>query len=84
MFQVPVYDGIEIGSPYSNEVIIGGKPGDVDNSRILDLKDAVLSLQVAAGTVSPEVVSIGGDSDNDRKIGLPEAIYTLSHLAVKG
>jgi hypothetical protein len=77
------YDGIEIGSPYSNEVIIGGKPGDVDNSRVVDLKDAVLSLQIAAGIYPASAVTIGGDSDNDGKIGLPEAIYTLINLGAR-
>ena len=51
-------------------------PGDVDGSGHIDLADAILSLQVAAG-LSPEQVENSADIDGDQKIGMAEALHGL-------
>lgn len=50
-------------------------PGDVDGSGAATLRDAVVALQVAAG--SDLEVERFADVDDDRKIGLAEAVYIL-------
>jgi len=58
----------------------GAMNGDIDNSGKVDLKDAVLGLQVTAQLrttgFSPEA-----DINNDGIIGLPEVIYVLRVLS---
>jgi len=57
-----------------------GIAGDVDSSGAVDLKDAVLSLQICAG-MEPAGISPDADVNNDKKIGLEEAIYILKNIA---
>ena len=56
------------------------EPGDVYPDKSIDLKDAVVSLQVAAG-MNPDGISKKADVDGDGKIGLAEVIYILQHVA---
>ena len=64
---------ISSGSPPSD------KPGDIDNSRSVDLADVILALQVSAKITLPTTttIKIEADVNNDSKIGLEEAIYAL-------
>ena len=55
-------------------------PGDVNNSGSVDLADAILVLQLLAGT-NPIGINLGADINGDGKIGLAEAIYILQHVA---
>ncbi len=78
-----VYDnGKEIAYTYDNagnllsEEISPMTPGDVFPDDTLNLKDVITALQVISGLAS-ETVSLGGDVNEDGKIGLAEAIYGL-------
>ncbi len=51
--------------------------GDIDGNGTVDLKDAVLSLQICAGSASTGVHS-DEDINNDQKIGMEEAVYILT------
>jgi hypothetical protein len=62
------------GRPWPGAVI--SLRGDIDQDRDIDLGDAVLSLQVAAGQ-SPSGIGASGDVDGDGQIGTPEASYVL-------
>ncbi|KPA09224.1 secreted protein containing DUF1566 [Candidatus Magnetomorum sp. HK-1] len=53
--------------------------GNVDGTGTIDIKDAVIALQVCAGNES--TVNINADVDNDSKIGLAEAVYALQVAA---
>jgi len=55
--------------------------GDMDWSGFLELKDAVLSLQVSAGLPLSSTVYIESDADGDGKLGIDEAIYILEKVA---
>jgi hypothetical protein len=50
--------------------------GDIDQDRDIDLADAVLSLQVAAGQ-NPAGIGATGDVDGDGRLGTGEASYVL-------
>jgi len=54
-------------------------PGDLDNNCIVNLKDAILALQVTVGIQTS--VNKGADVNTDAKINLAEAIYILEKLA---
>ena len=58
-------------------------PGDVDGLNGVELKDAVLSLKVAAG-LSANEVTLDGDVDGDEAVGLAEAVFALWTVAVSG
>ena len=54
---------------------------DVNQDGVLDIKDAILSMQVLAGVTPAQPVSKDADIDGDRRIGLAEAIYVLQKVA---
>lgn len=54
--------------------------GDIDGNGTVDLKDAVLSLQICAGSASTGVHS-DEDINNDQKIGMEEAVYILTAVS---
>jgi hypothetical protein len=59
--------------------------GDINNDTKVDLNDAILALQVAAGLSPPDVrsdfTSSGADVDADGKLGLPDIIYIIQKAA---
>ncbi|GBC63295.1 hypothetical protein DENIS_4289 [Desulfonema ishimotonii] len=55
--------------------------GNVDGVDDVDLKDAVLSLQISAGFEISQDVDLQADVNGDDKIGLEEAIYALQVAA---
>lgn len=55
--------------------------GDVDGNGAIELGDAIIALQIAAGN-SPQLTVQGeADVDGDQKIGLAEALYALTMLS---
>jgi NADH/NAD ratio-sensing transcriptional regulator Rex len=52
--------------------------GDVNNNRRVDLEDLITSLQVLTGMPPAGMVTKKADCNNDRKIGLAEAMYILA------
>jgi hypothetical protein len=54
-------------------------PGDVNNDGVLDLDDAVLALQIAAGISTGEIFP-ETDVNGDEKIGIAEAVYVLEKI----
>ena len=63
---------------YSNEAIL---KGNINNDADVDLFDAILALQIMAGMETASNVYKEADVNEDGKIGLEEAIYTLQRLA---
>ncbi len=59
---------------------ISGSKGDLNGSGDVDLEDAILALQVAAG-ISVFPVNLQADVNADGKIGLEESIYALRKSA---
>ncbi|MEA3486082.1 MAG: dockerin type I domain-containing protein [Thermodesulfobacteriota bacterium] len=55
-------------------------PGDVDDSRDINLADAIIALKIMTGINSSESHS-GADVNGDGKIGLSEAIYILQKVS---
>jgi len=55
--------------------------GDIDNSGVIDLGDAVLALQVLVGIASPDDVHLANEVNGDNKIGIEEVIYILQVVA---
>ena len=54
--------------------------GDTDDSGIIDLRDAILDLQILAG-LTPEGVNKEADVNGDGNLGLEEIIYVLQLLS---
>jgi hypothetical protein len=54
--------------------------GDTDGSGSVDLKDAVLSLQIAVGVNSGAVIYRDADCNGDGRIGMEDALYVLHQL----
>ncbi|MBW1915029.1 MAG: metallophosphoesterase [Deltaproteobacteria bacterium] len=55
-------------------------PGDIDSSGSIDLKDIIISLQIASKTQPGKSVYSWADVNGDNKIGLEEAIYGMNAL----
>ena len=56
------------------------QPGDLDNDGSIDLRDAILALQVVSG-LQPLPVMEEADVNEDTKVGLAETIYILRNLS---
>ncbi|HOF05180.1 MAG TPA: Ig-like domain-containing protein [Syntrophales bacterium] len=54
-------------------------PGDINGDNKVDLADAILSLQTAAGRQT--TVNIAGDVNGDHRIGLAETLYALQYIS---
>ena len=56
--------------------------GDVNSDGVVNLSDAILSLQVMSGmTPAGQNILMSADINGDGKIGLPEVIYILQKVA---
>jgi hypothetical protein len=55
--------------------------GDVNDSRAVDLADAILAMQVLSGINPPEAVYRQADVNGDRKIGTDDALFVLQSAA---
>jgi C1A family cysteine protease len=58
-----------------------GETGNVDGIGEVDLKDAVLALQISAGMPVSSNIDLNADADGDSSIGLAEAVYALQVVA---
>ena len=56
-------------------------PGDVNGDASVDLQDAILSIQIAAGIIPASPIYLQADVNADGKIGLEEAFYALQTAA---
>lgn len=81
--EIAATGGFEISGGLATEVNVTIKKydlGDVDHSKSLDLRDALLALKAAAGMNESGIYS-DADVNGDMKIGLAEAIYVLGAVA---
>jgi hypothetical protein len=59
-----------------------GMPGDVNDDKVVNLADAILALQIAAGiTPTGQTITNAADVNGDGRIGLAEVIYILQKMA---
>jgi hypothetical protein len=71
-------------------------PGDIDGSRYLELKDAILALQVVAGALPQQSaartkldvrsdiqIRLGADINGDGKIGMAEVLYIMRTVGMQ-
>lgn len=71
--------GLCFSSVYADSLL--NLEGDVYLDGKINLKDALLSLQLTAGLPSSQAVNRSGDVNSDGKIGTEEAIYALQVVA---
>jgi hypothetical protein len=64
-----------------NIAIDNDNKGDIDNNGVVDLLDAILTLQVVAGIAPAKMVHLSCEVDNDSKVGLSEAIFIMQKVA---
>ncbi|MGD9972818.1 MAG: dockerin type I domain-containing protein [Desulfatirhabdiaceae bacterium] len=62
-------------------ITVPGEIGDVNGDGLVDLTDAILSLQVLTGMTVPTVTNAGGDVNADGRIGAAEAIHAMEKTA---
>ncbi len=69
--------------PSATFTVDSAAAGDIDGSGVVDLKDAILALQVMSSQTLPPGITIhlGADVNGDGKIGMAEAIYILQKIA---
>jgi len=67
------------GIAYGNEVSFTtlSSVGDIDGNQTVDLRDAIICLQILVGINTGDLVITGADVNNDGKIGLEEAAFIL-------
>jgi hypothetical protein len=56
-------------------------PGDVNQDRVVDLTDAILTLQLLAGTVPLQPVFKDANVNDDSRLGMEEVIYDMRKVA---
>ena len=59
-------------------------PGDIDNSKTIDLADVILVLQICTELPVSSNIYTSADVNENGKIGLEEAIYILRQLSKTG
>lgn len=81
LLQLSVFVILTIISPTN----LKAEPGNVDGQNGVDLRDAVIALQVLAG-MNPADIDINGEleGDSNDQIGLEEAIFALRQLSIGG
>ena len=75
------HDGDGIPDACDRDAPMGPQPGDVNGDRIIDLTDAVLTLQVNAGMKTSVTVDKEADVNDDGKIGSEESVYILQEVS---
>jgi hypothetical protein len=58
-------------------------PGDLNNDRAVDLKDAVIALQILSGILPDDMINATAEIDGDGKIGMAEVILIFQKMAGK-
>ncbi len=79
------------GSDYPNahlelllkEPIQTGLVGDINDDQVLNLKDVITGMQILVN-IPTSNISIKGDIDNDKRVGLQEIIYDLKKISELG
>jgi len=71
---------ILVAIPFFTFNSFGAVPGDVDNSEIIDLRDAIIAIRVCIGEISSGTQK-AADVNNDNIIGLAEAVFVLQVVA---
>jgi hypothetical protein len=77
------------GKPFDTGTCYGGSDisltrklkGDVNFDGQIDLRDALIALQIAAHKTINGPILLENDVDGDDAIGLPEALYVLHTIA---
>jgi M6 family metalloprotease-like protein len=65
-------------------VRLGDLLGDLDLSGSVDLRDALLALHIASGSIPAGVsIAVEADVNNDDQLGLAEAIFVLRQVATQ-
>lgn len=54
--------------------------GDINSDHFVDLKDAILALQIISGGEPTESIVTSADVNGDSQIGLPEALFILKKI----
>jgi M6 family metalloprotease-like protein len=67
-------------TPFSIEI---DKNGDIDGNCLVELQDAILSLQLSSEITPNSPIEIDGDVNGDGKIGVAESIYVLEKISEK-
>jgi len=80
-FQINDYQITDFSSAWV-EYVQNPIPGDINDDGLVNLIDAILSLQIVTGNTG-SMVQVSSDVNNDGMIGLPEAIFILRHLAAQ-
>ncbi len=62
-------------------VVIKYEAGDIDHSKVIDLRDAVLALRVSAGVTGTEKIFLDADTNGDEKIGTEDVSYILQVIS---
>ncbi|MBE0585905.1 MAG: hypothetical protein IH612_19365 [Desulfofustis sp.] len=66
------------------QVRLGDLLGDLDLSGSVDLRDALLALQISSGTIAAGVsIAVEADVNDDHQLGLAEAIFVLRQVATQ-
>ena len=55
-------------------------PGDIDHSGSITLADAIVTLQILAGSIPSVPVFEDTDINGDLQLGLAEAVYVLNQI----
>ena len=74
-------DGMEPSELASGSYTIESSHGDVNGDSYINLKDAILGLQIMIGMLQENPVSMSADVDGDDTIGLVDIIYILQKIA---
>ena len=72
-------DGVEVAGGRNPNVV--DPQGDLNKDCAVDLRDAILGLQLLAGMEGSTSVFLESDVNGDGKLGLPEVLYALQKVA---
>ena len=62
---------------------IDTKLGDINSDGTVDLKDTIFILKIITRIDTTEEINLGGDVNEDEKIGIEELIYTIQVISDK-
>ncbi|MGE0086295.1 MAG: Ig-like domain-containing protein [Desulfococcaceae bacterium] len=74
-------DGISDLNEYLHETDPTMMQGDVNGDKEIDLKDAILALQVSTGISPDAVLKKEADINGDKRIGVEEAVFALQSIS---
>ncbi len=65
------------------EIRIGYETGDIDHSKTVDLRDALLALKILAGMHPDDAVHTDTDANGDERTGTEDVVYILQAVSSK-